>query len=205
MHIVDGALSAPVLIAGAAVTVGGLAVGLRALDADRIPQVGMLCAGFFVASLIHFPVGPSSVHLILGGLVGILLGWAAFPALFIGLLLQAVFFGFGGITVLGVNTMNIAVPAVLAGVLVGPLLRKAPERTAIALAAAAGAGTVFLTCILVSLSLALSGEEFIPSAKLVLVSHLPLMAVEGVVTGAVIALIRKVKPEMLPAAPPAAA
>ncbi|MCV6597055.1 MAG: cobalt transporter CbiM, partial [Mangrovicoccus sp.] len=103
MHIVDGALSNPVVIGGAIAAAGGIAMGLRSLDLDRIPTAGVLSAAFFVASLIHVPIGPSSVHLILNGLAGLLLGWAAFPALFVGLLLQAVFFGFGGLTVLGIN------------------------------------------------------------------------------------------------------
>ncbi|MDJ0931506.1 energy-coupling factor ABC transporter permease [Breoghania sp.] len=33
------------------------------------------------------PIVPSSVHLILNELAGLVLGWAAFPALFVGLLL----------------------------------------------------------------------------------------------------------------------
>ncbi|WP_343560842.1 cobalt transporter CbiM [Kiloniella sp. b19] len=112
MHIVDGALSNPVLIGGAVLAAGGLAVGLRQVTPENLPRVGVLSAVFFVASLIHVPLGFSSVHLILNGLLGVVLGWAAFPALFVALVLQAVFFGFGGLTVLGVNALNIAAPAV---------------------------------------------------------------------------------------------
>ena len=70
-------------------------------------QVGILSSAFFMASLIHVPIGPSSVHLLLNGIVGLLLGWGAFPAILVGLALQAMFFQFGGITVLGVNTLNV--------------------------------------------------------------------------------------------------
>ena len=118
MHIVDGALSNEVLIVGSAMSAVGIVVGLRKLTMDLIPAAGVLSATFFVASLIHVPLGFSSVHLILNGLAGIILGWAAFPALFVALLLQAVFFAFGGISVLGVNTLNIAAPAVLVGLMV---------------------------------------------------------------------------------------
>ncbi|NBC95536.1 MAG: cobalamin biosynthesis protein CbiM, partial [Deinococcus-Thermus bacterium] len=90
MHIVDGALAGEVVAGGAVLAVGGLAVGLRSLDLERIPAAGLLAATFFTASLIHVPLGPSSVHLIMNGLAGLVLGWAAFPALFVGLLLQAV-------------------------------------------------------------------------------------------------------------------
>ena len=119
MHIVDGALSSEVVVGASLLCAGGLVVGLRKLDMELIPAAGVLSATFFVASLIHVPLGVSSVHLIMNGLAGIILGWTAFPALFIALLLQAVFFAFGGITVLGVNTLNIAGPAVIVG-LIGP-------------------------------------------------------------------------------------
>ncbi|MCW5700360.1 MAG: cobalt transporter CbiM [Rhodospirillales bacterium] len=197
MHIVDGALSTPVLVAGGVMAVAGIAVGLRTIDADRMPQVGVLSAVFFVASLVHVPVGPSSVHLILNGLIGLVLGWAAFPALLIALLLQAVFFGFGGITVLGVNTVAIALPAVACFYLFGPLLRNGRPGIALAAGVAAGAGAIALTCLTVGLALAFSGEEFLAAAKLVFFAHLPVMAVEGVLTGAAVTLMRKVKPEML--------
>ena len=37
---------------------------------DEIPRVALVTAAFFVASLIHVRVGPTSVHLLLNGLVG---------------------------------------------------------------------------------------------------------------------------------------
>lgn len=46
---------------------------------ESIPKVGVLSSAFFVATLIHVPVGPSSIHLVLNGLMGVMLGWAAFP------------------------------------------------------------------------------------------------------------------------------
>ncbi len=79
----------------------------------------MLAAAFFVASLIHVPIGPSNVHLILNGIVGLLLGWAAFPAILIALVLQAMLFQYGGISTLGVNTIIMALPAVTCGLLLG--------------------------------------------------------------------------------------
>jgi cobalt/nickel transport system permease protein len=73
----------------------GTAIGLKKIDYDHLGRVGILSATFFVASLVHVPIWPSSVHLILNGVVGLLLGWAAFPAILVALLLQAVFFQFG--------------------------------------------------------------------------------------------------------------
>ena len=75
MHIVDGVLSAPVLLAGAVTTVAGCYLGLRQLDEDRLPQTAVLAAMFFIASLVHVPLGPSSVHMIFNGVLGLVLGW----------------------------------------------------------------------------------------------------------------------------------
>ena len=197
MHIVDGALAPEVLIGGGILAVAGLGLGLRKLPIDKIPATGVLSATFFVASLIHVPVGPSSVHLIMSGLAGLVLGWTAFPALFVGLLLQAVFFGFGGLTVLGVNTVNIAFPAVLAGLLFRGMVSRSNPVTAAVLGGFAGAFSIALTTVLVAISLALSGDAFVPAAKLVFFAHIPIMVVEGLVSAASVYLIAKVKPALL--------
>jgi len=113
MHISEGVLSAPILISGGILTSAGVYMGLKKLSNIQIPLVALISAAFFVASLIHIPLGPTSVHLILNGLAGILLGWAAFPALLIGLFLQGILFQFGGLTTLGINTFNMAFPAIM--------------------------------------------------------------------------------------------
>src|SRR4030042_7022817 len=114
MHISEGVLSAPVLITGAILSVVGVAIGLRKMSYDKIPQVAVLSSAFFIASLIHVPVGPSAAHLVLNGFLGILLGWMAFPSILVALSLQALLFQFGGFTPLGVNTVNMAPPAIIA-------------------------------------------------------------------------------------------
>lgn len=196
MHIVDGALSNPVVIGGAVAAVGGIAMGLRNLPLERIPAAGVLSASFFVASLIHVPIGPSSVHLILNGLAGLVLGWAAFPALFVGLLLQAVFFGFGGLTVLGVNALNIALPAVLVGLLFRPLVARGSPMQGAIWGGIGGGVAIAATTLAVAFSLMLSGDEFILAAQLVFFAHVPVMVIEAVLSGAAIFLARRVKPEL---------
>lgn len=196
MHIVDGALSNEVVIGGAVLAVAGVGFGLRKLSMDKIPAAGVLSATFFVASLVHVPIGPSSVHLILNGLAGLVLGWAAFPALFVGLLLQAVFFGFGGLTVLGVNTVNIALPAVIVYFLCRRGVGSASPTSAALWGGIGGGLAIALTTIMVAISLALTGDEFLPAAKLVFFAHIPVMIVEALLTGAAVYLARRVKPEL---------
>ncbi|MDV7339549.1 cobalt transporter CbiM [Terasakiella sp. A23] len=197
MHVVDGALSNDVVIAGGVIAAAGIGWGLRKMDMEKIPAAGMLAATFFVASLIHVPIGPSSVHLIMNGLAGLLLGWMAFPALFVGLLLQAIFFGYGGVTVLGVNTVAIALPAVAMHYLCRAGIQSEIKKVAMIWGAIAGAGSIFSTALLVTLALAITGEAFIPAAKLVVIAHLPVMVIEGFLCASAIALIHRVKPELL--------
>lgn len=197
-HIPDGVLSTPVLVAGGTVALSLVAVGLRRLDYDRLPQAAVLSATFFVSSLINIPLGPSSVHLLLNGLMGLMLGWTAVPAILVALVLQAAFFGFGGIAVLGVNTLNMALPALFCAAVLAPWLRRLPPGRAFWAGAAAGLSGVMLTGLMVALSLGLSGQAFVPAAKVLFLVYLPLALVEALITGAVIGFLMRVAPELLP-------
>lgn len=197
MHISEGVLSGSVLISGGVLAAAGTAVGLKKLDYDRIAHVSMLSASFFIASLIHVPVGPSNAHLILNGIVGLILGWAAFPAIFVALLLHAVLFQFGGITSIGVNTMIMAMPSVLCYYFFRFMLFKKP---AIAGSAAFACGflSVFFSAVLVGLALMTTDENFLKISGLVVVAHFPVMIIEGIITAFFIIFIKKVQPSMLP-------
>jgi len=197
MHISEGVLAAPVLLAGGAGTVLGLAIGLRRMNVREIPKVALLTAAFFVASLVHVPVGPSSAHLVLNGILGILLGWTAFPAIFIGLFFQAVLFQFGGLTTLGVNTMNMAVPAVIMGALARPVLQINSGLFAMVMAAISGAGAIVLSAAMVAGSLALSGDSFIAVSKLIFVAHIPIAIAEGILSVLIISFLLRTKPEVI--------
>ena len=197
MHISEGVLSAPVLIAGGVLAVAGTAVGLKKIDYDHVARVGILAATFFVASLVHVPIGPSSVHLIMNGLVGLLLGWAAVPAILVALLLQAVFFQFGGITTLGVNTVIMALPAVLCFYLFGPLMH-GNRKVFLAAGFACGFCAVLLSALIVGLALMFTEENFFAVAALVAAANLPIMIIEGIVTAFCVAFLKKVQPAMLP-------
>jgi cobalt/nickel transport system permease protein len=196
MHISEGILSGPVLISGASLAAVGTGIGLKKLDYDQIAKAGMLSAVFFVASLIHVPIGPSNAHLILNGLMGVLLGWAAFPAILVALTLQGVFFQFGGITTLGVNTIIMALPAVFCYLVFGRLVRD-NSRISAAAAFACGFLAVLFSGLLVAASLIFTDENFIKVAGIILVTHLPVMIIEGIITAACVAFLRKVRPEML--------
>ena len=197
MHISEGVLTAPVLLAGGIGTILGLTIGLRRMNVREIPKVALLTAAFFVASLVHVPIGPSNAHLVLNGILGILLGWTAFPAIFIGLFFQAVLFQFGGLTTLGVNTLNMAVPAVIMGALARPALRSNSGLFAMVMTAIAGAGAIIMSAVMVAGSLALSGESFVAVSKLIFVAHIPIAIAEGVLSVLIISFLLKTKPEVI--------
>lgn len=198
MHISEGVLSPAILIGGAALAAAGVAAGMQDLDHKEIPSMGILSAAFFVASLIHVPVGPVSAHLILNGMVGLILGLKAFPVILVGAALQALLFQFGGITTLGVNTLNMALPAVTCYYVFGWGLKSGNGRPVFIMAAfAAGFCAVLLAGIMVGLCLYLTGEAFLPAAKLIVAAHLPLMFIEGALTAASISFLQKVRPELL--------
>src|SRR5262245_32571596 len=123
VHIADGVVT-PVWLGGGAAPVGGLALlGAWRIREEQVPQVAVLTAAFFVASLIHVRVGPTSVHLLLNGLVGVVLGRRAALAIPVGLFLQAALIGHGGFTTLGINSCVMTLPALLAWLVFGGLRR----------------------------------------------------------------------------------
>jgi len=197
MHISEGILSAPVLVTGAGLTVTAVAYSLKKIEHKEVPKVAILSSVFFVASLVHVPLGPSSVHLILNGIIGVLLGWSAFPAILVALALQGVLFQFGGITTLGVNTLNMALPAIICFYLFNRGIRSENNFIALILTFVCGFLAVLLSGIMVAAALVFTGEPFIQVAKLVLIAHLPVMILEGVLTVFCIGFLRKVRPEIL--------
>jgi cobalt/nickel transport system permease protein len=124
VHISDGILTLPWLAGGFALAALLAVWGACRLRDEEIPRIALLSAAFFTASLLHVRLGPTSAHLLLNGLVGVVLGRRAALAIPLGLFLQAVLFpGHGGFTTLGVNACVLTLPALLAGFLFAALHR----------------------------------------------------------------------------------
>lgn len=185
------------LAAGGVAAAAAVAVGVRALDEQRIPRVAIVAAAFFALSLFSIPLGASSVHLLLGGLMGLILGVSIFPAVLAALLLQAVMFGFGGLTSIGVNTINIALPGAIAGMIFAPLVAQADVARAALYGGVCAACAVLGTGLMVSLSLYASSPDFAASSRIVVFSYAPLLVVEALVTGFCVSFVKRVKPELL--------
>jgi cobalt/nickel transport system permease protein len=197
MHISEGVLSAPVLITGAVLTVGGLVAGLRSIRSEDIPKASILSAVFFVASLIHVNIGPSSTHLVLNGLIGVMMGVGAFPVIFLGLLLQGLLFNFGGMTTLGINTFNMAAPAVLFGYLLRPAINSRSLVVSTIASMLGGSLPVLTSALLVALSLYLTGSQFLLVAGEVVIGNLPVVIIEAFVVMFCVRFLKKVRPAVL--------
>lgn len=210
MHTPDGILPVSVTAAGYAATAAATWYSLRKIRQKEdprqdIPKASLLTAAFFVASLIHIPIPPASVHLVLNGLMGAILGYYAFPAILIGLFFQAVMFGHGGLTTLGVNAVIIGLPAIAAAYVfrLRRLGNKESPRKNGAFGFLSGvvatglSVAIFVVVLLTNLPADLNATAEQAAIFALAVAHLPLMLIEGVITAFMVIFLGRVRPTML--------
>jgi cobalt/nickel transport system permease protein len=141
MHVPDGFLSPQITVPAYAVSAPLWAWAARrhfgSTSAESLPVIGSLTALAFVIQTIMIPVpGGTSTHLVGVTLLALIYHpLVAFVCESLVLLVQALFFGAGGITVLGVNALAMGLLGPLAGWLAWKALRRAHEGTAVFVAA----------------------------------------------------------------------
>ena len=210
MHIPDGFLPPSICITGYALTGGVTWYCLRQIQRDRdisanIPKASLLTAAFFVASLIHIPIPPTSIHLIFNGLMGAILGYYAFPAILIGLFFQAVMFQHGGMSTLGVNAIIIGSPSIAGYYLFQQRERLGKEKPIVTtiLSFATGAGALLLSAAMFAILLVtnispdMDANVERTAIFISLGGYSIQAAIEGVFTVMLISFLEKVKPELL--------
>ncbi|MCL4178925.1 MAG: CbiM family transporter [Verrucomicrobia bacterium] len=197
MHLSDGILPGPVLVAGFVSAAALARWGVAGLRDDETPRVAVFTGAFFCASLLHFKVPPTSVHLLFHGLLGVVLGRRALLALPIGLGLQATLLGHGGITTLGVNATMFGVAALAASGLYRWLGSGGSVRP-FWCGALAAAAAVLISGLLLAAMLWSLGEGFVWVARYALLAHLPVLVIEAVVTGSAVEFLRRAQPALLP-------
>lgn len=222
MHISEGIMTLPVLSTGWAVTAGLLALSLRRINSagqstnnaqgrvldSMLPKMAVFASAFFLASLVRVPIGATSAHFALLGLMGLTLGWGSFPAIFMALVLQALLFQFGGLASLGVNACIMGIPALLTYALFSRAVTHSSSahatgntftrlgRAGIA-AFLAGALPIVLGTALIFAALMASHAALASTAGLLAAASLPLAFMEGLVTLFAVGFLRKVAPDML--------
>ncbi len=200
VHLADGVLPLPWVVGGGVVALLSLVAARGPVPDEEIPRIGLLTAALFVASQLHLPIGVGSVHLLMNAIAGILLGRFVGLALLVALAFQALLFGHGGLTTLGINLAVMSLPALVASAFFVSLrkwLIRSPSR-AFAVGALIGCVTSLLTIGLNGMIIWLGLEHGGPAAAItVMAIHLPVIAVETVGTGIIIAYLAKVKPDWL--------
>jgi cobalt/nickel transport system permease protein len=197
MHLSDGILPAPIWAAGFVTAAALAGWGAASLRDDETPRLAVFTAAFFSASLLHFKVPPTSVHLLFHGLLGVVLGRRALLAIPVGLALQVALLGHGGLTVLGINATMFGLAAGLASLLYGHLARRGRLRPFVC-GAAAAASAVLLSGVILMLILWSVGEGFRVVAQYALLAHLPVLVIEAIVTGFAVEFLLRVQPTLLP-------
>ena len=197
MHIAEGVLTAPTLIATASFTAIGLTIGLRRLTPQTLPTAALFAAVFFLVGTIHIPIGIGSVHLILNGLIGLLLGWLAFPVIFVALALQALLFSFGGFTAIGANTLLMALPAVVAGLILRPFLQRhstSRRRLLTVGALAATIGILGATLLAAIMLWSTGGEALLGLVTLLVAAQIPVWIIDTIVTALAVGMLGRARP-----------
>ena len=210
MHIPDGILPVPVTAAGYAATAAVTWYSVHKINQKEnprqdVPKASLLTAAFFVVSWIHIPIPPTSVHLVLNGLLGAVLGYFAFPAILIGLFFQAVMFQHGGLTTLGVNAIIMGLPAIIAHYIFR--LRKLGNKESrgktgvfgfLAGAVALGISVaIFVVILLTNMPAELDVGTERAAIYALAIAHLPLIAIEGVITSLLAVFLQRVRPRIL--------
>jgi cobalt/nickel transport system permease protein len=115
MHIPDGYLSPIMSVGAGVVTVPAWAVAVRKVQAvlnqRTVPLLAIFSAFTFTIMMFNVPVpGGTTAHAVGGTLIAVVLGpWAAVLGVSMALILQALFFGDGGILAIFINCMNMGV------------------------------------------------------------------------------------------------
>src|SRR5437868_1583118 len=144
-----------------------------------------MTAAFFVASLCHVNLRVTSVHLLLNGLVGVILGRRAALAIPVGLFLQAALLGHGGLMALGINSCILLLPALLAWQMFAllqhvPWLRRQWFAIGLVIGLSTALATIILNCLVLTWG---SQEDLSTPAKFVVLANLPVVPVEGIIVG----------------------
>ncbi|WP_026939620.1 cobalt transporter CbiM [Hippea alviniae] len=211
MHIPDGYLSPQTCAVMYAVSIPTLIIAAkkvsRRLDSKTIPLLGILSAFSFIIMMFNVPVpGGTTAHAIGGTLIAITLGpWEAVLGVSGALLIQAIFFGDGGILAYGANVFNMAIALPFSGYITYKLLSKKMKNKWLAAAIASYVG-INVAALLDSIELGIQPllyhtangtplycpYSLSQSVPAMMIAHLTIAGfAEAIFTGAVFAFLQK--------------
>lgn len=210
MHMSDALISGAVG-AGFLLTTGGFEFQAvkkikEEVEENHLPMMGVMGAFVFAAQMINFaiPGTGSSGHIGGGILLAALLGpHAAFITISAVLLIQALFFGDGGLLAFGCNVFNMGVLTcyVAYPLIFKPLLKKGINALKLSMASVLTVVVgLQLGAFMVVLQTLLSNKTELPFMQFVMLMqpiHLAIGLVEGLITAAILHFIWQARPELI--------
>jgi cobalt/nickel transport system permease protein len=221
MHIPDGYLSPSTCATFYAAATPFWYVALkrakRALNTRTVPLLGLFAAFCFVIMMFNLPLpGGTTGHAVGMGMASIVLGpWVSILAISMALLIQALFFGDGGITAFGANCFNMAIVGSLVAYGVYRLVAHRAEITArrrVVAAAIAGYTAINVAALFAAIEFGIQPLLFHTAAGTPLYAPYPLSIsipammighltfaglAELVVSGGLVSYLQRSDPEML--------
>ncbi|MDR2956929.1 MAG: energy-coupling factor ABC transporter permease [Coriobacteriales bacterium] len=206
MHIPDGMLDTKTFTSLWAGGAGGISYASwwirRHLDSSQLVLMAVLAALIFGLQMLNFPIAAgTSGHFSGGAAAAIILGyWPATIVMAAVLLVQALFFGDGGITTLGANIVNLGLVGPGVAVLVYQLgIRLKASRSAkLVFSFIAATLAVVASAAMVALELWASGRvPLLPALAAMIGWHTLIGLAEGVITAGLVAYLLKVRPQIL--------
>ncbi len=169
------------------------------LDEKLVPLMAVLAAGIFAIMSLNIPVAfGTSGHMVGGALVAIVFfaPEAAVIVFTLVLLVQALFFGDGGITVLAINVLNMGIIGGSVGLYTFKALRKPIGK--IPSIAIASWLSIFLAAEAVAVELWLAGTFPLVSGLFFMgLYHAIIGVIEAVLTVVVILSLERLRPDLL--------
>jgi cobalt/nickel transport system permease protein len=208
MHIPDGFIDPGTSVAAGAVAAAGLSVAVKrggdVLEERAVPLAGLVAALVFAAQMLNFPVAAgTSGHLIGATLAAVLLGpWVGSLCIAVVLVVQALFAD-GGLTALGLNIVNMAMVSGWLGFALFAALRwllpNGRVWIATASGVAAGASVVLAALAFVAeYAVGGAGGISIGAAAAAMAGVHALIGIgEGLITGATVAMVLRVRPDLV--------
>jgi cobalt/nickel transport system permease protein len=228
MHIPDGYLSPSTcasLYAGSSpFWYASLRKMKRKLNTQAVPLLSVFAAFSFVIMMFNLPLpGGTTGHATGVGIAAIVLGpWGSILAISVALVIQAIFFGDGGITAIGANCFNMAIAGSLVAYGLYRLIAgRSPIESArrVAAAAIAGYGAINVAALLAAIEFGIQPMLFhdatgaplyapyplhiaIPA---MMIGHLTIAGLaELVICGGVVAYLQRAEPGLLKSTAPGA-
>ncbi len=221
MHIPDGYLSPETCAALYATATPFWYVALsrikKLLNTRFVPLIAVFSAFSFVIMMFNLPLpGGTTGHAVGMGVATVILGpWASILAISTALVIQALFFGDGGVTTIGANCFNMAIVGSLAAYGFYRLLSRGARigsRRRVIAAAVAGYGAINLSALCAGIEFGIQPMLFHDatgtplycpyplsiSIPAMLIGHVTFAGLaELVITGGVVAYLQRADPALL--------